>query len=246
MDPGKEFCAAPSLGQLRKLAVDDLWRVISHYRLTLDVDQGRTKKQELMGVVQRGLEAQGVLTVDAPPSPSPVKMADGIEIGAGLSFEQHKELLEIQLQTKVELDKLRLNSDMRVKIELEKLHLAQPRNEGVVGGRRPDNIGDMVRLLPKFNEKDPDVFFSLFESLAEERGWSDADRTSLIQSVLPPSSRRLSSTVTCRKKVYATVKSAILWAYELCAKAFRSCFRTYISGLLRTLCCGRVGASIGL
>ena len=153
MDPCKEFSAAPSLGQLRKLAVVDLWRVI-----------------EL---------------------------------------------------------KLRLNSDMRVKIELEKRHLGQPRNEGVVGGRRPDNIGDMVRLLPKFNEKDPDVFFSLFESLAEERGWSDADRTSLIQSVLPSSSRRLPSTVICRKRVYATVKLAILWAYELCAKSFSVMFQDF-------------------
>ena len=247
MDPFKEFCAEPSLGQLRKLTVDDLWRVIGHYNLTLDVEQGKTKKKDLMVAVQQGLEDQGVLTGDAPPSPSPVKLAGGVEIGAGLSFEQHKELLEIQLQTQIELEKLRLENDMKVKLELEKLRLAQPRNEAVVGGRRSDNISDMVRLLPKFNEKDPDVFFSLFESLAEERGWSDADRTSLIQSVLPPKAQdAYIALLPAERKVYATVKSAILLAYELCAEAYRSCFRTYISGLLRTLCCGRVGASIVL
>ena len=51
----------------------------------------------------------------------------------------------------------------------EKIRQAQV-HEGAGFDKHTDNIGDMVRLLPKFNEKDPDVFFSLFESVAEERG----------------------------------------------------------------------------
>lgn len=62
---------------------------------------------------------------------------------------------------------------------------SRPTVDDGTDGRRRDNLGDMVRLLPKFNERDPDVFFSLFESLADERSWSDAGRTALIQSVLP-------------------------------------------------------------
>lgn len=31
------------------------------------------------------------------------------------------------------------------------------------------NIADSLRLVPKFNEKDPDIFFLLFEHLAEAR-----------------------------------------------------------------------------
>lgn len=37
------------------------------------------------------------------------------------------------------------------------------------------NIAEIVKLLPKFYEGHPDVFFSLFESIAEDRGWTDSD-----------------------------------------------------------------------
>lgn len=46
-----------------------------------------------------------------------------------------------------------------------------------------DVVGNL-KLLPKFNERDPDVFFSLFESIAEERNWPMADRVVMLQSVI--------------------------------------------------------------
>lgn len=42
----------------------------------------------------------------------------------------------------------------------------------------------MLRLLPKFNERDLDVFFCLFERIAEARNWSDSEQTLLLQCVL--------------------------------------------------------------
>lgn len=33
----------------------------------------------------------------------------------------------------------------------------------------------MVKFLPKFNEKNPDVFFSLFEKISEERACDDQE-----------------------------------------------------------------------
>lgn len=42
----------------------------------------------------------------------------------------------------------------------------------------------MVKFLPNFNEKDPGVFFSLFENIAEDRAWNDAEHTFLLLSVL--------------------------------------------------------------
>lgn len=46
------------------------------------------------------------------------------------------------------------------------------------------NLSNMIKLLPKFNERDPDLFFSLFEILATDHGWSDLERVLLLQSVI--------------------------------------------------------------
>ena len=46
MDPFKEFVAAPSIELLQKLKVEELWQVVEHYKLTLDVARtGQTKKK---------------------------------------------------------------------------------------------------------------------------------------------------------------------------------------------------------
>ena len=42
-----------------------------------------------------------------------------------------------------------------------------------------------LRLELKFEERDPDTFFSLFEYIANVRGWPEADRVVMLQSVLP-------------------------------------------------------------
>ena len=227
MDPFKEFVAAPSVASLQQLKKDDLRRVIEYYKLT-DVVHGRTKKSDLIDAVQKGLMATDVLKEgdDIPPLPltSPVKGAGGVTVGPGLSFAEQKELLAMQL----EFDVRERQRDREVSVELEKMRQAKARNEGGSDGKRPDNLGDMVRLLPKFNEKDPDVFFSLLESLAEERGWGDSDRTSLIQSVLPPKAQEAYLALEpADRKVYVTVKAAILLSIELCAEAYRSRFRTW-------------------
>lgn len=49
---------------------------------------------------------------------------------------------------------------------------------------QPCNFVNMVKFLPKFNEKDPCMFFSLFENIAEDRVWNDAEHTFLLPSVL--------------------------------------------------------------
>lgn len=43
------------------------------------------------------------------------------------------------------------------------------------------NVGSNLRLVPQVSKRDPDTFFSLFEKVAESRGWTDADCTLLLQ-----------------------------------------------------------------
>lgn len=56
---------------------------------------------------------------------------------------------------------------------MEQLELGRKRRKpGVYTGF--DVAGNLLNcLLPKFDEKDPDTCFALFEHVAEVRGWSD-------------------------------------------------------------------------
>lgn len=84
-----------------------------------------------------------------------------------------------------------------------------------------------MRLVPKFNEKDPDIFFVLFERLAEARNWSDAERTLLLQCVLTGKAQEVFSALSVKDSgSYPLVKAAILKAKELVPEAYRQRFRS--------------------
>lgn len=92
----------------------------------------------------------------------------------------------------------------------------------------PPDISNMVRLLPKFNEKDPDIFFSLFENVADDRGWTDGERTLLLQSVFVGKAQEAFIALPgSDRKVYTKVKDAVLKAYELVPEAYRIRFRNW-------------------
>ena len=75
--------------------------------------------------------------------------------------------------------------------------------------------------VPQFCEQDPDIFFSLFERVAESRGWSDSDRTLLLQCVLTGKAQEAYSALTIvESREYATVKAAVLRSYELVPEAY--------------------------
>ena len=46
------------------------------------------------------------------------------------------------------------------------------------------DIVGILRLLPQFNEKDPETLFSLFERIADARSQPDSDGTLMLQCVL--------------------------------------------------------------
>ena len=80
----------------------------------------------------------------------------------------------------------------------------------------------MIKFLPKFNDRDPDIFFSLFEGIAEERNWSDLERTLLLQTVLSGRAQDayVALSVTERKS-YESVKNAVLRVYEQVPEFYR-------------------------
>ena len=149
----------------------------------------------------------------SPPTSPCGGAVGGIGMGVGLSFAEQKELLAMQIQ---ELRNREHHREREARLELERVHQSRPTVDDGSDGRRRDNLGDLDRLLPKFNERDPDVFFSLFESLADERSWSDADCTALIQSVLPLKAQEAYLALDpADRKSYDKVKAAILLSYVL-------------------------------
>lgn len=51
-------------------------------------------------------------------------------------------------------------------------------------GRSTNDVLNELKLVPKFNERDPDIFFVLFEHLADAHEWSDSMHTLMLQCVL--------------------------------------------------------------
>lgn len=187
LDPMEEFVAAPSTKLLQHLQVDELWRVGEHYNLSLAVVSGHSKKKEASAAIQAELVTQGMLEkgeVSLPTSPLG-GAAGGIGVSAGLTFAEQKELLAMQIHLQ-ELQVRERHLEREAHLELERIGQPRPLGDDGRDSRPRDKLGDMLCLLPKINEKDPVVFFSLFESLAEERSWSEAAQTTLIESVLPP------------------------------------------------------------
>lgn len=54
----------------------------------------------------------------------------------------------------------------------------------------------MLHLMPRFDEKDPDIFFALFECVAEVRGWPDSQKTLLLQFIFTGKAGRVFSALS--------------------------------------------------
>lgn len=100
--------------------------------------------------------------------------------------------------------------------------------DGVRDRDRSEELVSNLKLLPKFNEKDPEVFFSLFESVADERDWPSTDRTIMLQSVLVGRAQEAYTALSVEdRKDYIKVETAVLKAFELVLEAYRLSFRTW-------------------
>jgi len=133
---------------------------------------------------------------------------------------------------KIELEK----SEPGFELQAERLQLIK---DGILtseGGERLHLSGSFdvagnLRLLPKFNEHDPDVFFSLFETIAEEGKWPSAIRVLMLQTVITGKAQEAYAALTLEeRRNYDKVKVTILKAYELVPEAYRQRFRSWRKG----------------
>jgi len=154
---------------------------------------------------------------------------------------EKRKLDDLMRQREIEFEKIkheqklvaeRQNQEFQLKFESLKLR-GESRSID-----RTDCSFDIIynlKLLPAFNERDTDVFFSLFESIADERGWPESDRTVMLQSVLVVKAQEAYTALSVEeRKNYDSVKSAVLKAFELVPEAYRQRFRTWTKGERQT------------
>ena len=116
-------------------------------------------KENIKAIMKANLFETGVLRPKLHVAGAGLDVLDAPLREAGLTFEQKRDLLLLETERE------------RAGSEREKLVVSfSPRVSGVF-----DVVGNL-RLVPQFCEQDPDIFFSLFERVAESRGWSDSDR----------------------------------------------------------------------
>lgn len=82
---------------------------------------------------------------------------------------------------KLELEKYELNLICDGKISAAPVAEYGPTS---LGSSMQFDVAGHLCLVPKFSEKEPDTFFSLFERVADHRNWPDSEHTWLLQCVL--------------------------------------------------------------
>lgn len=239
----KAFLEEPSEQWLDECSREQLLKIVDYYEV--DVGDRRVKetirsnlkvhlcKMKVLGTVK---EAGASVCDDSVAS---------LGVGLGLSFEQQKELLELRLKFEAEkelsLERIKQETEL-AKLELQRQQLQVAREDRAAAGLLPggpsvsggnavradagNDLSDL-RLVPKFNERDPETFFLMFERLGDARGWSEATRALLLQCVITGRAQEAYSSLSSSEcGNYATVKSAILKAFELVPEAYRQRFRT--------------------
>ena len=224
-----EFDDSPSVALLDQCTKDQLLLIAEQYELEI---ADKRLKESVKISLKAGLLKKGILKPAVESS---------VAAGSMLSFEQQKDLLLLTQKHELQLEEMKQRTEL-VKLELQnkKLRLIQ---EGVWPGSAdiedPVNHSgppsfDITRnlcLLPKFNEKDPDSFFSLFERIADSRQWPEDDQALMLQCVLTGKAQEAYSALSADDcKSYKLVKSAVLKAYELVPEAYRQRFRGWKRG----------------
>ena len=243
-----KFVDSPSVALLDQCTKDQLLLIAEKYEIEI---LDKKLKESVKGSLMAGLLEQRMIQPVGGTQSS-------ASTGTVLSFEQQKELLLLkqthELQLQVQLQNIKQQNDLaleevkqktelvRLELQNKKLNLIQ---QGILpGSADSDNpvfrsgapvasfdIFNNLRLLPKFNERDPDSFFSLFERIAESRKWPEGDQALMLQCVLTGRAQEAYSTLSAADcKVYKRVKSAMLKAYELVPEAYRQRFRGWKRG----------------
>lgn len=132
------------------------------------------------------------------------------------------EMAKLEVESKKEETKLQL---ARLEIEREKIRT----NEKVLQ-RKHENRFDLsscLRIMPKFNPDDVDVFFDAFEKVATELDWPKEKWPVLVQSAFVGKAQEAYAALDVVQSTdYKVIKKVVLQAYEIVPEGYRQRFRS--------------------
>ena len=117
--------------------------------------------------------------------------------------------------------------ERRFQMELlqKKYDLGMRNSQDIVNEENFD-VSKWGKLVPGFDENDPDEFFLHFEKIALNRNWPKEHWPALIQGVLKGKGRSAYLSLTLAQSTdYDTIKEAVSKAYKLTAEHYRCNFR---------------------
>lgn len=156
------FIRAPSQEALGNFSMEQLLIIAEHF--SVEVVGDKRLKSTIKASIESALCETGVLPAEKEGVVKPLWQA------SSLSFEQQKEILLLQLshdkrryemefEKEISVERMRQETE-KAKIDMEGQRLSMGEWHGVQGPKSPPRFdANNLRLLPQFNESDPDTFF---------------------------------------------------------------------------------------
>ena len=245
----EDFVKQPSLDLFHKCTKDNLVDIADHYNVKV---QSTKAKKTLKAELWVALFGKGILpdpgTAASPAKPvvlDPNMAASPVKSDEIRKLELELEMRRLELQDKdkeraaklkeqelqhnatVELKRMELEQTKQ-EICLKELQLKQASAPHVSAQQSDYDVNKCIRLIPPFNSKDVDKYFTLFERTADTLKWPRKVWPLLLQCVLTGKAQEAYASLSPDDSLdYAKVKAAVLRAFELVPEAYRQKFRRF-------------------
>lgn len=155
---------------------------------------------------------------------------------ARLDFETQKLKLQLEAQEKIEARRIALEHlklDREYEIEKRKLDQLESFETTRVNASKTFNLKENVKIVPLFDETDPDGYFLNFERTANHLKWPKTEWPWLLQSKLTGKAAHTFNNLS-EISDYDYVKRSILDAYAITPDGYRQKFRNHLKSPLHT------------
>ncbi|XP_068245891.1 uncharacterized protein [Palaemon carinicauda] len=190
------------------------------------INSGNITDEEAIPLRPLTLERGAARTVTITEDPEIVKLK--------LQLELQQVTVEAE-QKRLETEQRRLEIERKEKVLLEKELSAIRIEERLAEKQLPDafDLSKARKLLPVFDEKDPDVFFITFENTATSLNWPRDQYVLLIRNSFKGRAAYVAAQLV-QERDYEVFKTAILDAYSVTAEGYRQIFRQTLKNQAQT------------
>ncbi|XP_068229909.1 uncharacterized protein [Palaemon carinicauda] len=197
------------------------------------INSGNITEEEALPLRPLTLERGAARTVTVTEDPEIVKLKLQLELQQ-LTLEAEQKRLEAA-NAAVETEQRRLEIERKEKVLLEKELSAIRIEERLAEKQLPDafDLSKARKLLPVFDEKDPDVFFITFENTATSLNWPRDQYVLLIRNSFKGKAAYVAAQLV-QERDYEIFKTAILDAYSVTAEGYRQVFRQTLKNQAQT------------